>query len=54
MLQSIDAVMSTTALYDVVTPETVYLGYNFMHRDYDREAERVGLVVIDIWLQEDY
>jgi hypothetical protein len=52
MLQSIDAVMSDTNLYDVVTPEEVYLQYNFMHRDYDREAANVGLVVIDLWLME--
>ena len=52
MLASIDAVMSDTNLYDVVTPEEVYLNYNFMHRDYDREAESAGMVVIDIWLME--
>lgn len=52
MLDSIDAVMNTTDLYDVVTPEEVYLGYNFMHRDYDRQAERVGLIEIDVTLME--
>jgi hypothetical protein len=52
MLASIDAVMSDTNLYDVVTPEKVYLGYNFMHRDYDRDAESAGMVVVDIWLME--
>ena len=52
MLSSIDAVMSDTNLYDVVTPEVVYLDYNFMHRSYDREAARVGLVEIDVFLME--
>lgn len=52
MLASIDAVMSDTNLYDVVTPENVYLNYNFSHRDYDRDAEKAGMVVIDIWLIE--
>ena len=52
MLASIDAVMSDTNLYDVVTPENVYLNYNFSHRDYDREAESAGMVVIDVWLIE--
>lgn len=52
MLQSIDAVMNTTDLYDVVTPEVTYLGYNFAHRDYDREAASVGLIVVDVWLVE--
>jgi hypothetical protein len=52
MLQSIDSVMSDTQLYDVVTPEIVYLQYNFHHRDYNREAARVGLVEIDVHLIE--
>ena len=52
MLASVDAVMSDTNLYDVVTPENVYLHYNFSHRDYDREAESAGMVVIDVWLIE--
>lgn len=52
MLDSIDAVMSTTELYDVVTPEAVYLGYNFVHREYDREAANVGLVQVDVILTE--
>jgi len=52
MLASVDAVMSDTNLYDVVTPENVYLNYNFSHRDYDRNAESAGMIVIDIWLIE--
>ena len=52
MLASIDAVMSDTNLYDIVTPEKTYLNYNFMHRDYDRKAESAGMVVIDIFLME--
>jgi hypothetical protein len=49
---SIDAAMTTTQLYDIVTPEKVFLGYNFTHRDYDRTAESAGLVIVDIWLTE--
>lgn len=50
-LASIDAVMSTTELYDVVTPETVYLGYNFSHRDFRRAGDQHnGLIVVDLWL----
>jgi hypothetical protein len=52
MLQSIDQVMNTIDLYDVVTPEVVYLQYNFGHREYDRDAANVGLVSIDIFLTE--
>ena len=44
--------MSTTLIYDIVTPEAVYLNYNFTHRDYDREAASAGLVVIDLWFVE--
>ena len=52
-LASIDAVMNTTDLYDVVTPEAVYLSYNFVHRDFRRTAQNgVGLIVVDIWLTE--
>ena len=52
MLQSIDAVMNTTDLYDVVTPEETYIGFNFIRREYDREAANVGLVVIDLIMME--
>ena len=52
-LASIDAVMNTTDLYDVVTPEMVYTSYNFTHRDFRRTADRgVGLIMVDLWLTE--
>lgn len=51
-LSSIDDQMNTTDLYDVVTPETVYPGYNFTHREFPREAQSVGLIVVDLWLTE--
>jgi|SRR5271156_6560860 len=52
MLASIDAVMSDINLYDIVTPENVYLSYNFMHRSYDRDAESAGMIVIDLGFME--
>lgn len=52
MLDLIDLNMSTTLLYDIVTPEKVYLDYNFMYREYDRHAADVGLVVIDLHFME--
>jgi hypothetical protein len=52
-LDSIDAVMNTTDLYDVVTPEATYLSYNFIHRDFRRTSKAgLGLIVVDLWLEE--
>lgn len=52
-LQSIDEVINTLELYDVVTPEVVYLGFNFTHRDFRRTAEAGnGLIVVDLWMTE--
>lgn len=52
-LQSIDAVMNTTDLYDVVTPEAVYPSYNFTHRDFRRSGDQGnGLIVVDLWLTQ--
>ncbi|RUV19963.1 hypothetical protein [Mesorhizobium sp. M7A.F.Ca.MR.245.00.0.0] len=53
MLASIAAVAGDTNLYDVVTPEAVYLSCNFTHYDYSRRAnEGMGLLSVDIWLIE--
>lgn len=52
-LDSIDRVINTTDLYDVVTPEKVYLSYCFTHRDFRRSATNgVGLIIVDLWLTE--
>lgn len=52
-LASINAVINTTDVYDVVTPEVVYLGYNFSHRNFYRTAKAgVGLITVDLWLTE--
>ena len=52
-LQSIDAVMNTTDLYDVVTPEAVYQSYNFTHRDFRRSGDQGnGLIVVYLWLTQ--
>lgn len=52
MLDSIDLQMSTTLIYDIVTPEKVYLDYNFTRREYDKAAANAGLVVIDLYFTE--
>ena len=52
-LQTIESVMNTVDLYDIVTPEMVYLGYNFTHRDFRRKADQGnGLIIADLWLTE--
>lgn len=52
MLLAIDAQMSTTLTYDIVTPETVYLNYNFIRREFDRAASNVGLVLVHLYFME--
>ena len=52
-LASIDAVMNTTDLYDVVTPEQTYTDYCFSHRDFRRAARNgQGLISVDLWLTQ--
>lgn len=52
-LDTIAAAMTTTGLYTVVTPDQIYLNFNFTHRDVVRTAEQgVGLIVVDLWLTE--
>ena len=53
-LASIDDVMNTTDLYDVLTPEEVYLSFNFVHRDINKRtaSNGVGLIAVDLWLTE--
>lgn len=52
-IDSIERVMSDTLLYDVLSPEKVYIGYNFSHIDYNRNAKSgAGLLPIDVWLRE--
>lgn len=52
-IDSVDLLIPNTFLYDVVTPERVYLNYNFTHVDMIRRAERgVGLVTASLYLTE--
>lgn len=53
LLNTIDLAMPTTGLYDVVTPEKVYLNYNFVGREMVREADSgAGLISVEITLME--
>lgn len=52
-IDSIELLLPNTFLYDVVTPERVYLNYNYTHYDYARRADRgAGLVTINLYLTE--
>ena len=51
-ITAIDLITPTLNIYDVVTPEKVFLGYNFSHVDWTRRADNVGIIVADIWLTE--
>jgi hypothetical protein len=46
-LDSIDPLVSDTNLYDVVTPEVTYSGYNVINYDYPRTADHAGLITVD-------
>jgi hypothetical protein len=53
MLNSIASVIGDTNLYDVVTPDATYIGFNFNHQDYRRTAqEGAGLLTVDVGCEE--
>jgi hypothetical protein len=52
LLASITPLISDTNLYDVVMPEMVFSSYNVTNFDFDRDAEKAGLLEIDVWLEE--
>lgn len=53
LLDSIAVIGDTLTLYDVVTPEAVYVGVNVAHYDYRRSASQgLGLMTVDVWLLE--
>lgn len=51
-VQSIEPLIGDLNLYDVVMPEMTYSSYNVINYDFDRTAENVGLLEIDVWLEE--
>src|SRR5262249_43508945 len=52
-LANVDAVMNTTSLYDVITPEQVFRSYNFTHRDLRRTSRAgLGLLTVELWLTQ--
>ena len=53
LLASVAAIAGTLQLYDVVTPEAVYLSVNVKHYDYHRTSSNgVGLIKVDLHLEE--
>lgn len=53
LLDSIDAIAGDTNLYDVVTPEKVYLSANITRYDYDRnEGVNAGILKVSVYLLE--
>lgn len=53
LLDSIAAIVGDLNLYDVVTPERVYLSCNVTHHDYERTSESgVGLIKVNVHLLE--
>lgn len=52
LLDSIAAIAGNLELYDVVTPEKVYVGVNVNHYDFKRHDGRVGLLTVDVFVME--
>lgn len=53
LLDSIEAIAGDLNLYDVVTPEKVYLSCNVIHCDYERnEGRGAGLIRVNVYLME--
>ena len=53
LLTSIDAILPTTQLVDVVTPDAVYTSLTLSHQDYSRTAQRgLGLLQVEVWALE--
>jgi len=53
LLDSVAAIADQLTLYDVITPEAVYIGVNVEHYDYRRAARNgIGLMIIDVHLLE--
>jgi hypothetical protein len=51
-LESIAPLIFDLNLYDIVTPEATYSGYNVINYDYSRNADNAGLITVDVWLEE--
>lgn len=53
LIESVDAVIASTDLFDAVTPEKVYPSVNPTHQSIRRTARNgVGMVIIDVYCEE--
>ncbi len=53
LIDSVDAIIDSTDLFDAATPEKTYLSINPVHQSLRRTARNgVGLVVIDLYCEE--
>jgi hypothetical protein len=53
MIESVDAIIGSTDVFDAVTPEKVYQSLNPVHQDIRRTSrDGVGLLVIDIFCEQ--
>jgi len=53
LLNSVAAIAGDRNLYDVVTPEAIYLSCNVRHYDYKRSSTQgLGTITVDLWLQQ--
>jgi hypothetical protein len=53
MIDSVDAIIGSTDLFDAVTPEKVYQSVNPTHQDIRRTSRNgVGLLVIDVYCEQ--
>lgn len=51
-LASVDPLVDDLNLYDVVTPEMTYSGYNVIDYDFPRTADKAGLITVDIRMEQ--
>jgi hypothetical protein len=51
-LESIAAIAGDLNLYDVVTPEAVYTGFNVIRQGYPRTSEDANLISVDVYMEE--
>lgn len=52
-LSKVDAMVASTDLYTITTPDATYQNANLVHYDYQRTARNgVQLLTVDLWFQE--
>lgn len=52
LLDSINLIADNLTLYDVITPEATYTSVSIMHWDYTRAEGHIGLIKVNVWVQE--